>query len=87
LPRWFAVKGPAPYWLAEYWSMILAILSAVVVLLNTLITVPGISLTGEKWINAAVAWVAAGALYLQRRQAKIDQIAEWRKRVRDEKDG
>jgi hypothetical protein len=84
LPRWFATKGPQPGWLAEYWSMILAVLSAVVVLLNTLVTVQGMSVTTEKWVNAVVAWVAAGALFLQSRYKNVGAIAKWRAQVRAE---
>jgi hypothetical protein len=86
LPKWFATKGPRPYWLAENWSLIVALLSALVVLLNTVITVDGMSVTTEKWVNAAVAWIAAGALFLQSRQKKVTRIAEWRKQVRDEEE-
>lgn len=84
LPKWFALKGPAPYWLAENWSLIFAVVSGVLVLLNTMIAVPGMSVTTEKWVNAVIAWVASGALYLQGRQKKVMAIAEWRKKVRAE---
>lgn len=82
LPRWLAVKGPPPGWLAEHWSRILAALSAVAVLLNTLVTFPGIDGNAEKWINAAVAWVAAAALWLQSRQQQVGEIARWRAHIR-----
>jgi hypothetical protein len=87
LPRWFALRGPRPYWLAEHWTLVLAAISSLIVLLNTVITVDGMSVTTEKWINAAVAWAAAAALYLRGRQTTVNRIARWRKQVREEHHG
>ena len=84
LPHWVATKGPHPYWLVQYWNLILAGITAAVVLINTLVTIPGISPTSEKWINAAAAWIAALALVLKDSQAKLIKGAEWREKVREE---
>jgi hypothetical protein len=82
LPRWVATRGPRPYFIAEHWSLILAVLTALAVFLNTIVVVPGISVTSEKWINAGLAWVAALGLYLKGRQDHINAIAAWRAEVR-----
>lgn len=78
LPRWFATHGPRPYWLAEYWSMILSIFSGVVVFINTVVAGQLESLQTKEWVNATVAWVAAAALFLQGRQKSVTRIAKWR---------
>jgi len=44
----------------------------------------GIAVHGEEWINGVVAWVAAGALYLEDCQASINRIVQWRKQVRED---
>jgi hypothetical protein len=84
LPRWFATKGPRPGWLAEYWSMILAVLSVVVVFVNTVVAGQIESLTTKEWVNAAVAWITAVALFLQSRYKNVGAIARWRAQVRAE---
>jgi hypothetical protein len=84
LPRWFATRGPRPYWLAEHWNLILAASTGVLVLLNTLITMPGIDLSAEKWINAVLAWIAAGALILKDRLPAVRKVAAWREKIRAE---
>lgn len=84
LPRWFALKGPRPGWLAEHWSLILAGLTALIVFVNTVIFAGLPTLQTEAWVNAAMAWLAAGALYLEGRQKTVTKIAKWRQQVRDE---
>jgi hypothetical protein len=84
LPRWFATKGPRPGWLAEYWSMILAVLSGVTVFINTVVAGQVESLTTKEWVNAAVAWITALALFLQSRYKNVGAIARWRAQVRAE---
>ena len=86
LPRWFALKGPRPYWLAEHWNFILAITTGALVLLNTIVTMPGIDLIAEKWINAVLAWVAAGALILKDRLPMVRRVAAWREKIRAEEE-
>jgi hypothetical protein len=84
LPRWFATKGPPPYWLAEHWSLFLALFTIGVVLANTVVTMPGINTATEKWINAVLAWVAAIGLILKDFQANVVKVAAWREQVRNE---
>ena len=84
LPKWFATKGPPPYWLAEHWSLFLALFTMGIVLANTVVTMPGINAATEKWINAVLAWVAAFGLILKDYQDNIVRVAEWREQVRDE---
>ena len=84
LPKWFATKGPRPGWLAEYWSMILASISGIVVFINTVVLVNITNKSAEIWINAAVAWVASLALFLQGRKKSVENVAKWRAKVRAE---
>ena len=84
LPRWFALRGPRPYWLAEHWSLILAVLTAVVVFINTVIFPNLPSAISTEWLNAAMAWLAALALYLKDRQGAVNRIAAWRRKIRNE---
>lgn len=84
LPRWFALRGPQPYFLAEHWSMILSIITAVTVFVNTLILGGLPTAQISEWINAAMAWVAAIGLYLKDRQPQINQVAAWREKIRAE---
>jgi hypothetical protein len=82
LPRWFATKGPRPGWLAEYWSMILAVLSGITVFINTVVAGQVESLTTKEWVNATVAWITALALFLQSRYKNVGAVAKWRAQVR-----
>jgi hypothetical protein len=87
LPRWFAAKGPRPYWLAENWSLILAVMGSALVLLNMLTAQRIFSTEQGEWVNAAVAWLSAGALFLQSRQSKVMAVAKWRDKIRREEAG
>jgi hypothetical protein len=84
LPKWFATKGPRPYFVAEHWSLFLAGVTALIVAANTILTLPGINPTTEKWINAVLAWVAAIGLILKDYQSNVVKVAAWREQVRAE---
>jgi hypothetical protein len=82
LPDWVALRGPKPYWLVEHWSLIVALLTGITVFVNTVIFPNLPSAAVSEWINAAMAWISAIALYLKGREASIAKVAAWREQMR-----
>ena len=84
LPKWFALRGPEPGWVARNWSFILAVVSAVVLLLNMMLSqqLVGAHLYNE--VTTIVAWLSPAALFLQSRQSKVEAVAAWRAQIRAE---
>jgi hypothetical protein len=84
LPKWFALRGPAPFWFVQNLPLIMSLISGTALILNGLLTsklLPG-NLYNE--VTTGVAWLSTAGLFVQSRQAKWNKIAEWREKVRNE---
>ena len=82
LPKWFALRGPEPGWLARNWSLALAIISGLALALNNILSARLVSPELYNHVTTWVAWLSTAALYLQNRQTKITKVATWRAQVR-----
>jgi len=87
LPRWLATKGPAPYWLVEHWALVLAVVTGLGALLNTLLLSGLEGAVAAEWVSTGLAVCAAVGLYLKDRQTAIADVAAWRAAVRAEEAG
>jgi hypothetical protein len=83
LPKWFALRGPEPGWLASNWSLILACVSGLALVLNMILTQKLLPANWYNEITTIVAWLSTAALFLQSRQGHVNAIAEWRARTRE----
>jgi hypothetical protein len=84
LPKWFALRGPEPGWLASHWSLGLAIISGIALILNGLLSQKMVSANLYNEVTTGVAWLSTAALFLQSRQQKVVKVAKWRAKVRAE---
>jgi hypothetical protein len=84
LPKWFALKGPEPGWLARNWSLMLAIVSGLALTLNTVLSQKLVSANLYNEVTTVVAWLSTAALFLQNRQSHVERVAKWRAQVRAE---
>jgi hypothetical protein len=82
LPEWFARRGPKPGWLASHWSLILALIGGIALVLNTLLAQKLVSAHLYNEVTTAVAWLSTSGLFLQSRQKDIVKVARWRAKVR-----
>lgn len=84
LPRWFALKGPAPYTLVQNVPLIMSLFSGTILILNGILTqklLPG-NLYDE--VTTVIAWFSTAGLFLQSRMTKWNKIAAWREKIRNE---